>query len=318
MKFSNKEKDNIFKKIEIPQILFLDYFKNMPAEAFKVYMYIVYISLNSKESTISDMAVECSLDKRTVQSAISYLEEKELLIKRSNSYEIQSLEEKHLNMKYNPKIELSYEESMEKLQKNEKQKVINDINNQFFNGVMSITWYNAISLWFDKYNFDEDTMIGIFSYCFSTGNKPQKYVETVCESFSKEGIVTYKDLAKHFEKEEKSKSIANYIKKKMNFKQNLTEYQMDYVKKWIIEYGYNKEVIDLLLSTSVKKNEVSIAYLDAIITNWHEKGLKTVEEIKKHNEKNKKNTNKVTKRKATTNNTKTENRNADEFENLLM
>ena len=34
--------------------------------------------------------------------------------------------------------------------------------------------------------------------------------------------------------------------------------------------------------------------------------------------KNKKNTNKVTKRKATTNNTKTENRNADEFENLLM
>lgn len=318
MRFSSKDKDNIFKRIDIPQILFLDYFKNMPAEAFKVYMYIVYISLNSKEATISDIAIECSLDKKIVQNAISYLEEKELLVRRSNSYEIQSLEEKYLNMKYNPKVELSYEESMDKLKKNEKQKVINDINNQFFNGVMSITWYNAISLWFDKYNFDEDTMVGIFSYCFSTGSKPQKYVETVCASFSKEGIVTYKDLAKHFENEEKSKNVAKYIKKKMNFKQNLTEYQLEYVKKWTIEYGYGKDVIDLLLSTSVKKNEVSIAYLDAIISSWYESGLKTVEEIKEHNKNNKKNVKRKTNRKSTSNNTKSENRSAEEYESLLM
>ena len=43
---------------------------------------------------------------------------------------------------------------------------IEAINNMFFQGIMSPSWYSDIDLWFKKFEFDEEVMIALFRYCF--------------------------------------------------------------------------------------------------------------------------------------------------------
>ena len=71
---------------------------------------------------------------------------------------------------YSPKITSSPEET-QKVSKNKyRAKAIENINNQFFQGVMSPSWYSDIDLWFKKYGFDEQVMIALFDYCYKALN----------------------------------------------------------------------------------------------------------------------------------------------------
>ena len=55
---------------------------------------------------------------------------------------------------YSPKL-TSSPEDIEKNSKNQyRAKAIENINNQFFQGIMSPSWYSDIDMWFKKYNFD--------------------------------------------------------------------------------------------------------------------------------------------------------------------
>ena len=145
---------------------------------------------------------------------------------------------------------------------------------------MGPSWYNDIDLWFTKYNFDDQVMIALFDYCFNRSALHKKYVQTVAEAWGNNKIQTWNDLDLYYQKQEKLVKIKKTIAKKLG-KNTLTQYEEAYIEKWVIDFGYDLNIIEIALKKTTSKANPNFDYIDKILSDWHERGLKTPDAINK-------------------------------------
>ena len=146
---------------------------------------------------------------------------------------------------------------------------------------MSPSWYGDIDLWFSKYSFDEEVMIALFRYCFNRSALHRNYIQAVAEAWSKNNIKTYSDLDKYYEKQEALAKIEKSISKKLGLNRQLSQYEEAYIEKWVNDFGYNMNIIEIALKKTTSKVNPSFDYIDKIITDWHDRNLKTPDSINK-------------------------------------
>ena len=142
-----------------------------------------FLSKEGKDININEVSKILSLPYDTVNEAIKYWEEQGLLIKKPDGYIMANLKEIALGKLYSPKVTAN----PENIEKNKKRTIcIDSINNQFFSGTMNPTWYTDIDLWFEKYGFDEQVMVMLFSYCAEkTNSVSRNYIQAVAERLVK-------------------------------------------------------------------------------------------------------------------------------------
>ena len=288
MKIIKNKRKNIFANISVSEIFILKYMKDMPQEAVKLYMYLLYIEANQINIEIETISKEINISLKDVKASLDYLQEKGLIIMMEEGFYIVDLQEKEVMELYTPKVTAS-KEMIEANQKknNKREKIINDIESMYFAGNMKAEWYKKIILWFEKYNFSNEAMLGIFSHCFSDEVKPIAYVETVVKSMADKGVITINDLSKQIVNYDKKSKIIKFVKTELNLHKALTKPQERIVEKWIFDYNYDKEQIKLVIDKTINAQNVGFNYLDKIITEWHQQGLKTAEEILKYEKENK-------------------------------
>jgi len=183
-----------------------------------------------------------------------------------------------LHKLYTPNLTASPEKVADVAKNKARAKVITHINNAYFQGIMGPSWYNDIDLWFTKYNFDEQVMIALFEYCFSRSALHKKYVQTVAEAWGNNKIETWNDLELYYQKQEKLVKIKKTICKKLG-KTSLTQYEEAYIEKWVIDFGYDLNIIEIALKRTTVKNNATFEYFNNLITDWHDRNLKTANEI---------------------------------------
>ena len=288
MKIIKNKRKNIFANISVSEIFILKYMKDMPQEAVKLYMYLLYIEANQINIEIETISKEINISLKDVKASLDYLQEKGLIIMMEEGFYIVDLQEKEVMELYTPKVTAS-KEMIEANQKknNKREKIINDIESMYFAGNMKAEWYKKIILWFEKYNFSNEAMLGIFSHCFSDEVKPIAYVETVVKSMADKGVITINDLSKQIVNYDKKSKIIKFVKTELNLHKALTKPQERIVEKWIFDYNYDKEQIKLVIDKTINAQNVGFNYLDKIITEWYQQGLKTAEEILKYEKENK-------------------------------
>ena len=288
MKIIKNKRKNIFANISVSEIFILKYMKDMPQEAVKLYMYLLYIEVNQINIEIETISKEINISLKDVKASLDYLQEKGLIIMMEEGFYIVDLQEKEVMELYTPKVTAS-KEMIEANQKknNKREKIINDIESMYFAGNMKAEWYKKIILWFEKYNFSNEAMLGIFSHCFSDEVKPIAYVETVVKSMADKGVITINDLSKQIVNYDKKSKIIKFVKTELNLHKALTKPQERIVEKWIFDYNYDKEQIKLVIDKTINAQNVGFNYLDKIITEWYQQGLKTAEEILKYEKENK-------------------------------
>ena len=288
MKIIKNKRKNIFANISVSEIFILKYMKDMPQEAVKLYMYLLYIEANQINIEIETISKEINISLKDVKASLDYLQEKGLIIMMEEGLYIVDLQEKEVMELYTPKVTAS-KEMIEANQKknNKREKIINDIESMYFAGNMKAEWYKKIILWFEKYNFSNEAMLGIFSHCFSDEVKPIAYVETVVKSMADKGVITINDLSKQIVNYDKKSKIIKFVKTELNLHKALTKPQERIVEKWIFDYNYDKEQIKLVIDKTINAQNVGFNYLDKIITEWYQQGLKTVEDILKYEKENK-------------------------------
>ncbi len=288
MKIIKNKRKNIFANISVSEIFILKYMKDMPQEAVKLYMYLLYIEANQINIEIETISKEINISLKDVKASLDYLQEKGLIIMMEEGFYIVDLQEKEVMELYTPKVTASKEMIEANQRKNNKrEKIINDIESMYFAGNMKAEWYKKIILWFEKYNFSNEAMLGIFSHCFSDEVKPIAYVETVVKSMADKGVITINDLSKQIVNYDKKSKIIKFVKTELNLHKALTKPQERIVEKWIFDYNYDKEQIKLVIDKTINAQNVGFNYLDKIITEWYQQGLKTAEEISKYEKENK-------------------------------
>ena len=305
MKIIKNKRKNIFANISVSEIFILKYMKDMPQEAVKLYMYLLYVEANQINIEIETISKEINISLKDVKASLDYLQEKGLIIMMEEGFYIVDLQEKEVMELYTPKVTASKEMIEANQRKNNKrEKIINDIESMYFAGNMKAEWYKKIILWFEKYNFSNEAMLGIFSHCFSDEVKPIAYVETVVKSMADKGVITINDLSKQIVNYDKKSKIIKFVKTELNLHKALTKPQERIVEKWIFDYNYDKEQIKLVIDKTINAQNVGFNYLDKIITEWYQQGLKTAEEILKYEKENKE---KLEEKKKEKNNRKTTN-----------
>lgn len=279
MKLEQADESSLFATTTLPDIFFSEYLSQSSGDFIKVYLYILYLSKYGKDIKLNDLSKKLSLALPIIQDAIKYWEDFGVLTKKGTGFIVNNLQEIELHKLYKPKISLSIED----IERNEKNKFrassIETINNSFFQGLMSSSWYADISLWFDKYGFDEQVMIALFNYCFKRSALHRNYVQVVADAWAKAQVKNFSDLEIYFQRQETLQKFEKSIQKKLGILRPLTEYEKAYIEKWTVDYGYSLNVIEIALKRTTSKSNFSFDYLDKIVSDWHDRNLTTCEEI---------------------------------------
>lgn len=278
MQLEQPEVPLLFSETVVPDIFFAEYLSQMPANSVKVYLYMIFLSKYKKDIKLNDMSKKLALPLKDLNDAISYLDSNGFITKKENGYILSNLQEMTLHKLYTPNLTATPEKVADVAKNQARAKVITHINNAYFQGIMGPSWYNDIDLWFTKYNFDEQVMIALFEYCFSRSALHKKYVQTVAEAWGNNKIHTWNDLDLYYQKQEKLVKIKKTIAKKLG-KTTLTQYEEAYIEKWVIDFGYELNIIEIALKRTTFKANPTFEYFNNIITDWHDRNLKTANEI---------------------------------------
>ena len=73
--------------------------------------------------------------------------------------------------------------------------------------------------------------------------------------------------------------IKKTISKKLGLSRKLSQYEEAYIDKWVIDYAYPLDVIEIALKKTTSKTNPSFDYIDKIISDWHERKLSNQTEI---------------------------------------
>ena len=260
-------------------MFFTEYLSQASGDYIKIYLYIVFLSKYGKDVKINDLSKKLNIDFKTIQEGIKYWEDNGVITKKNTGYIINNLQEIELHKLYKPKVALSAESVKQTAQNQYRAKAIENINNLFFQGIMSPSWYSDIDLWFKKYSFDEEVMIALFQYCYNRSALHRNYIQTVAEAWFKSNVKTFSDLDSLFAKQEKLNTLYKSISKKLGYTRALTEYEKGYIEKWTIEYAFDLNIIEIALKKTTAKTNPNFDYLDKLLSDWHDRGFKTTEEI---------------------------------------
>lgn len=279
MKLEQNDKPLLFSYTELPDVFFTEYISQTPGDYIKVYLYALFLSKYGKDIKINDLSKKLELPLKTIQDAIKFLEDENLITKKNTGFIINNIQELELHKLYNPKITSSPEQLQKTAENQYRAKAIENINNEFFQGIMSPSWYSDIDLWFSKYNFDEEVMIALFRYCFNRSALHRNYIQAVADAWAQNNIKTFNDLDIYYEKQEKLKKISKTISKKLGITRQLSQYEEAYIDKWTIEYNYSMDIIEMALKRTTSKANPSFDYLDKLLTDWHERKFSTADEV---------------------------------------
>ena len=288
MKLEQNEKAMIFETIEVPNIFFAEYLGEIPGDYLKIYLYIVFLAKYNASVEINDLCKKLVLPINVVSEGIKYLENKELILRKQQGFEIVDLQQKTLNNLYVLKVEPDSQKIEQSVQNKERIRLVEYLNNKYFQGVMGPTWYSDIDKWFDKFGFDEQVMINLFDYCYNKSALHKNYVQAVAEAWGLNKIRNMDDLDSYYMKQEKMMKIKKEIAKKLGRRNGLTQYEEAYIENWVNDYKYDLPVIEIALKRTTLRANPSFEYINNIIKDWNERNLRTPEQVNQFLEQRKK------------------------------
>lgn len=279
MKLEQNEKPLLFSETIIPDIFFSEHLSELPGDYLKIYLYMIFLSKYGKDIKLTDLSKKLNIPLKAINDGMKFLEERHLITKKTTGYIIIDLQEATLHNLYTPNLTMS-KEKIEQTSKNKsKSKAIEHINNTYFQGIMGPSWYNDIDIWFRKYCFDEQVMIALFDYCYKRSALHRNYVQTVAEAWASNKVKTWNDLDTYYQQQESLNKIKKSIAKKLGKYNGLTQYEEAYIENWILNFGYDMNIIEIALKRTTFKQNPTFEYINNIITDWHDRNLKTPSEI---------------------------------------
>lgn len=279
MKFVQKNKMELGDTL-LPDLFILNNMPSLNEIDLKLYIYMLFLSKLGKEMDKSELAKNLNTTEQEITFAIERLQGEDLITKTTAGYNIVDLKDIEINKSYIPKVEPKKNKAQTEKER-KRMAAASAINESFFQGVMSLSWYTDIGSMFDNYSFSEEVMIALFHYCQERKALNKKYVHAVAETWYKGGVKTFEDLEEFLENFDKIQKIKQKISKSLRLNRNFTKYEEQYIDSWIKDFEYDFTIIEEALKLTVSKPNPTLNYVNGILSNWHKKGYKTVKDIEK-------------------------------------
>lgn len=126
-----------------------------------------------------------------------------------------------------------------------------------------------------------DYIMLLFAHAQKTGKRSVRYVESLAIRFFDEGVLNYQELEERLKIVEKLDTTESYIRSIFGLTTRaLTAKEKAMVEKWVMTMRYEKDILRRAYEITVDNTgKPSLPYANAILENWYQAGLKSIEEI---------------------------------------
>lgn len=144
---------------------------------------------------------------------------------------------------------------------------------------LSATDLNTLLFMYDKLQFPLDLIEYLIEYCVNNNHKSMRYIEKTALNWADEGLRTVKAA-----KENNSRYKKEYfavLKAYGISGRNPVDSDIDYIKRWKNEYGFDLDVIIEACNRTMKAiAKPSFAYTDSILKSWKSKNIHHTSDLK--------------------------------------
>ena len=227
MKFAQKNKMELGDTL-VPDLFILNNMANLGELDVKLYIYMLFLSKMGKETDKADLAKKLNVTEQDIGFAIERLQGEDLITRTTAGYNIVDLKDVEINKSYIPKVEPRKTHAQTEKER-KRMAATSAINESFFQGIMSLSWYTDIGSMFENYSFSEEVMIALFHYCQERKALNKKYVHAVAETWYKGGVKSFEDLEDFLENYDNIQKIKQKIAKSLRLNRNFTKYEEQYI-----------------------------------------------------------------------------------------
>lgn len=246
-----------------------------------VYIYALRLVTEGKECSNSIIADKLDIFESDVVKAWKFWHKKGVIAINKNEIEFLDISNNKKDIKltkdtyYNPS---DIEKIAEK--DNNFDELVHTIEN-LVGRTLSHNNINIIANMYDKMGLPFEVIILLVQYYCGRG-KGLAYIEKVAISWCERGINTM-ELA---EQEINSYNIYSKIIRFFGVTgRSYTEREKKYMEVWINNYKFSLDIIKLACERTISNTgKVSLSYTEKILASWYTKGVKSVEDVKKLDE----------------------------------
>lgn len=299
MSFTLETTDMDLGDTPIENIFINDYMPMANGTYVKVYLLgFKYAHDKDNKIEVTNFTISKHLDipLEDVLRAWDFWEEKGIIIKEENTdkvnYKVKFLNLKQLFIKNNVSMFNQKQESKEPKQDKFSTKDLIEANqmpivNNMFNSIdylmrrqTSPAEKKIILEWIHDYNMNPDVIEKAFFYSAEKkGIRKMNYVEGILKNWYSEGLTSIDAVMAKMKAEDENFYNEQQIMKSLGLQNRpIREDEKKIIQKWFNEYNFSLEII--LKGCETDKNvKPSIKYVNGTLTNWFEKGVKTLEDI---------------------------------------
>lgn len=140
----------------------------------------------------------------------------------------------------------------------------------------------VINALYTQYALDEEYIITLAAYINDKGKLTAARLGTEAERLVKRGVDTAEKLVSYIEEKANETADEWEFRHLLGiYNRTLTKSEQEYVKKWYGEYGFGEDIIGEAYDITVRNTgKLSLPYMDALLTPWHDGGCKTLEDCR--------------------------------------
>ena len=225
---------------------------------------------------MEDVAKQCNLALSDVESAIDFWVEQKMLRRRGSTlclFAPESVQEFSLPT-------YSSEEILELKEREPEFAQILEASQGVLGKIFNHNDASVLYGLYDNLGFGGDVILQLLGFCAGNGKKSFRYIEKVALDWHDRGIDSFEkadSYIRHLEqiaRDEQDIAVAFGIAGRA-----LSKKEKEFIAKWREEMLLPFELIEVAYEKCVDaKGKLSFPYINAILTDWHAKGFKTVED----------------------------------------
>jgi DnaD/phage-associated family protein len=168
-----------------------------------------------------------------------------------------------------------------------------DYTQRSFGRILKPDELERLFVMYDFLRLPAEVVMLLITHCITeskkrgSGRMPSfRFIEGAAFEWEREGIFSLERAEEYLKAHETHKTIQGEIKNVLQIKdRELTATEMRYVNGWIT-LGYDSEAIEIAYDRTITHaGNLSMPYMDKIISTWHNRGIKTPEDIIKKDQK---------------------------------
>ena len=281
----------------IENIFLNDYMPMANGTYVKVYL-LGYKYANDKDSNIEvdnkSIAKHLQIPLEDVLGAWDFWQEKGIIVKYDKedkiNYKVKFINLKQLLIKNNSGV-FSKEEEKKKIQVDHKDFIEANrmpIINEMFNSIDYILRRQTVPMekkrvlsWISNYNMNPDVIEKAFFYAVERkGIRKINYVEGIIRQWYDDGLTSIEAVNDKFKTQDERFYRYNKVMGSLGLAhKGINDGDLKIIDKWFDAYEYSMELILEGCERSSNTSNVTVKYIDGVISSWYRKGIKTVEDI---------------------------------------